>query len=239
MIGLIGISLGVFSVRAVAEPFVLSTADTPPYSTEQNTGFYDALVAIAFERAGHDVTIVHQPSDRSLTDAISGQVDGEYARVAGLADDYDALVRVPERLSDFEFVVFARTPAPRVTTWADLATLHVAFIEGWQILESEVKQYASLTLVPDEELLFGLLPAGRVDVVIYERRRGDAYLERNDLEGVRAFDPPLAVKPMYLYLNRRHAALVEPLSEGLQALRRDGTVAELESTVFGVSEGRP
>jgi polar amino acid transport system substrate-binding protein len=166
-------------------------------------------------------------------------VDGEYARIAGLARRYEALIRVPERLSDFEFVVFARTPVPHVTTWSDLAALHVAYIEGWRFLEDSVTHYASLTLVPDEDLLFGLLSVDRVDAVIYERRRGDAYLERNDLEGVRALDPPLAVRPMYLYLNRRNAALVEPLSEALRAMSRDGTVAEIEAAAFGASEGRP
>ena len=235
----IGVFLFLIAGRLAADKLTLSTADTPPYSNEQNTGFYDTLVVAAFERAGHDASIVRQPSDRSLADAISGAVDGEYARIAGLADEHESLVRVPERLADFEFTAFARAPAPRVQTWDDLSTLHVAFIEGWRILEDNVTQYESLTRVPDERLLFGLLLAGRVDLVIYERRRGDSYLQTNRLEGVRAINPPLAVRPMYLYLNRRNAALVGPLAEALETLRLDGTVLELEAAAFGSSASQP
>jgi polar amino acid transport system substrate-binding protein len=220
-----------------AETITLSTADTPPYSNAAHTGLYDRIFTEAFARLGHDVTILRQPSDRSLAEVVSGAVDGEYARIAGLDDRFPSLIRLPVPLAEYRFAAFVRDPSIVVDSWDDLAPLHVAFINGWQILEENVTSYASLTRVPDVDHLFGLLVAGRVDVVLYELRRGEYHVAAHGLPEVQALSPALAARPMYLYLHRRAGSLVSPLTETLRRMQTDGTVTRLERSAFGEPRG--
>jgi len=232
------ILLAVAPGPARAEPLTLATADTEPFANDAGTGFYDLVVAEAFARAGHQVRTVRRPSDRSLADAVSGALDGEYARISGLEEQHPSLVRVPVPLGTFRFTAFVREGGPPVDSWDDLARLHVGFIDGWVILEENVTRYASLTRVADEALLFGLLVRERVDVVLYELRRGLRLIERGHLTGIRAQPRPLAERPMYLYLHRRNAGLVVAVAGALESMQTDGTVSRLQAQAFapGVAE---
>lgn len=48
-----------------------------------------------------------------------------------------------------------------------------------------------------------------------------------------ALDPPLAVREMYLYLNRRHHALLPLLAGHLREMKDDGTFAALKEESLG------
>ncbi len=198
---------------------VIGTADTPPYSTPGNKGFYDLLVLEAFRRIGVDVEILHLPSGRSLVQASNGSIDGEYARISGIAAAYPGLIMVDEKLADYHFCAFTLNGELELEGWEDLSSWNTAYIKGWKILEDNAGSAKSITLVSDVESLFSLLLAGRVDVVLYDRLRGEHFLETRGIERVRIVEPPLAVRGMHLYLNRRHRALILPLEAALRDIK--------------------
>jgi polar amino acid transport system substrate-binding protein len=66
-----------------------------------------------------------------------------------------------------------------------------------------------------------MLLAGRVDVVLYDRLRGEHLLASRGIETVRIVEPPLAVRGMYLYLNLRHKALAAPLEAALRDVKEE------------------
>jgi polar amino acid transport system substrate-binding protein len=47
-------------------------------------------------------------------------------------------------------------------------------------------------------------------------------IRQQDIKGVHALDPPLATREMFIYLNRRHAALVPRLAEALREIKAEG-----------------
>lgn len=51
-------------------------------------------------------------------------------------------------------------------------------------------------------------------------------------QGIRTMKPPLAVKGMYPYLHKRHAALVPKLEQTLRAMKKDGTFNKISSEVL-------
>ncbi len=70
----------VICVSAFGEPTIsLSTAD--------GTGLSDREM---------ELDVVHLPSARSLQEANSGRVDGEFGRISTVGEDYPNLVMVPE-----------------------------------------------------------------------------------------------------------------------------------------------
>lgn len=220
-------------VLAQAEPLVLNTDGAPPHSRPDGTGFEDRIVAEAFRRIGLAVRLVMLPSERSLRNADAGVDDGVYVRVAGLESRYPGLVMVPEPVSSFVFTAFTRDRSLRVAGWTDLGPLSVAIVTGWKIVEDNTRGVRALTSVRDEEAVLTLLAQGRVDVAVAGLHAGRDIVRRLGLKGVQALSPPLAVRPMYIYLNRRHAALVPRLDEALRRMRADGSLERLTRTGLG------
>lgn len=212
--------------RAENRTLILNTSNAAPRSTPEGTGFLDMVVKEAFRRSGLWAVITHQPSERALANVNSGQDDGNFARVAGLEGRYPNLVRVPEALTILTFSAFARPPGPRIRDWTDLEPYDVGHVIGWKILEDRIPQAKSLTRVKDGDILFDLLDKGRLDVAVYDLLQGREIIRRGNLTVV-PLDPPLASKEMFLYLNRRHEALVPALAQALRDMKQDGTYRTL------------
>ncbi len=222
---------------ALAEPLVLNTDGAPPHSRVDGTGFEDRIVTEAFRRIGREVKLVQLPSERALQNADQGIDDGNYVRIAGLSALYPNLLMVPEPMSEFAFTAFTRDPGLKSADWDDLRQRRTAIVIGWKIAERYLDGAPSLTRVRDEESLFNLLDKGRVEVVVSSLHSGTAIVRARGHAGVRAILPPLSVQPMYLYMNKKHAALVPRLTEALRDMRRDGTLQRL--TRAGLEEARP
>jgi len=214
-------------VLARTQPLALATDALPPRSRPDGTGYEDRIVAEAFRRIGLAVRLEVMPAERCLVQADKGHVGGVYARVAGLSEKYPNLVMVPEPVDTFEFVAYSRRDDLRIAGWADLRPLSVGIITGWKIVEDLTREVRARTSVRDEEALFGLLRHGRVDVVVTGGAAGREVVRRTGYTELRPHSPPLAVRPMHLYLNRRHGGLAPRLAEALRQMRADGSLERL------------
>lgn len=221
------------AVSAQQRPrFALATAAKPPFSRDGTTpGFLDRLAAEAFGRLGAEAVVQHLPGERALLNADAGIDDGDMMRIGGLQAEYRNLVQVPEKIFDFEFTAFARRPDVQVGGWADLARHAVGYVIGWKLYERQVQGVRDLAVVRSDELLFPLLDSGRADVVLLERWQG-LWLARRLRQPVRLLQPALASAEMFVYLHRRHRAMVAPLARAFAELRRDGTWQRLHDEVL-------
>lgn len=213
---------------------MLGTYAGPPLSNDDQTGFCDLVLTEAFRRIGHRIEIVNLPAERSLLNADSGLTDGDFVRIPGLERVYPNLVKVPEKIIDFEFVAFARNPKLRTDSWTALKPYDVGIVRGWKILEENASAAHSLLRTDDQRQLFNLLQNDRADVVIYSRFEGHALLGTMGIEGVKALEPPLAKREMYLYLNVIHRKVVLPLAEALRAMKADNTYQALREQALGL-----
>lgn len=224
---------------ALCGTLVLSTDDAAPIATTDHTGIGDRSVIEAFRRLGLALEIVNFPSERALINANEGVEDGSYSRVEGLEQQYPNLIRVAEELTTFEFVAFSAGARFKTTDWRSLQPYTVGIVTGWKILERNITAVKSLTKVRDEKLLFGLLAAGKADVVVYARLQGRVVLQQLGMRGITELEPPLAVKSMYLYLHKRHAGLVPRLEQTLREMKKDGTMQRIVAEVeHSLEDGR-
>lgn len=214
------------------QALLLNTDDIYPRATLQGTGVNDRIIDEAFRRSELQVEIVVVPAERALVNADKGIDDGIFVRVAGIDKIYPNLVMVPEKICEYEFVVFTRSPAIRIGEWESLKPYDVGIVTGWKILEANIVGTRSLTKVRDPEALFSLLVHERVDLVVFDLIKGNALIKKRRLSGVKAIDPPLAKRDMFLYLNRRHADLVPRLTMALREMKRDGTFERIVSSVL-------
>lgn len=210
------------AVIAAERPvLVLNDTNDPPYTTPDRTGFLDVIAGEAFRRAGFELRLVKLPAERGLISANEGSEDGDMVRIAGLEKRYPNLIRVPEKLVDWEFSAFSMD-STIASSWPVIRQRAVGHIKGWKIYEQALVGAERVTTADDAAQLFRLLALKRIEVALYERRLGLVLVKQQGLKGIRPLAPPLATREMFIYLHRRHALLVPKLAAALRAMKREG-----------------
>jgi polar amino acid transport system substrate-binding protein len=218
ILALIGLLCGL-AIAARAETLTISTNNTPL----DRQALHD-LSKEAFRRIGVDLKLVSLPSERSLHSANLGEVDGEGLRVPGLASQYPNLVQVPERYIGISFVAFARDASIRLDHgWESLKPHRVAFINGWKMFEGNAGGARVVSKVDKAEQMFLMLDGGRVDLALYTRADGVALARSMGLSSIAPLAPALKDVDMFLYLHRKHEALVPKLAQALREMKADGS----------------
>src|SRR5574343_756143 len=218
---LFGVILFFVALCATAEQptLVISTNNTP-----LDRKALELLSREAFHRAGLQLKLVSNPSERSLFMANQGEVDGEGLRVAGLGTQYPNLIQVPERFIGISFVAFSKDAMINLDqSWDSLKPYRVAFITGWKMFEANASCARSVTKVDKPEQMFRMLDGGRVDLALYTRADGISLLRSLALSSIAPISPSLKDVDMYLYLNKKHEALAPRIAKTLREMKGEGT----------------
>lgn len=178
----------------------------------------------AFRRIGVESKLISAPSERSLHMANQGEVDGEGLRIAGLSAQYPSLIQVPERFIGISFVAFSKDAMIALDHgFESLKPYRVAFIAGWKMFEANASGAKVVNRVGTPEQLFRMLDGGRIDLALYTRADGIAMLRSMGLSSVAPISPALKDVDMYLYLHKKHEALVPLIAGALRHMKADGT----------------
>jgi polar amino acid transport system substrate-binding protein len=168
---------------------VFNTTGRPPLNTENGSGFMDRVTELALSRIGYNLNLIQLPAERGLVNVNTGLDDAEMSRIAGLDKVYTNLRQVPEKIMDWEFVVFTKKELNLDNGWEALADKQVAFINGWKILENNVPASAKVVKVRNEQVLFNLLADDRTDYIIYEKWGGLEIIHQQNLSGINVYAP--------------------------------------------------
>lgn len=206
---------------------VLNDTNDPPFTTQAGDGFLDIIAGEAFRRAGLRLKLVKLPPERGLVNANAGIEDGDLTRIAGLEKNYPNLVRVPEKLMDWQFVAFVRQAKPAEANWANLELYSVGHIKGWKIFEQSLLPATHIITTDNSEQLFSMLDKNRIDVALYERWLGYALARQMHIQNLHVVEPPLAVKEMYIYLHQRHTDKVPAIAAALRAIKAEGMYSRI------------
>lgn len=210
-----------------APVILLNTTGQSPLNTDNQKGFMDEVAAEAFRRINVKLQTVHLPAERGLKYSNRGIIDGELVRVKGIDKRYTNLIRVPEKIMDWEFVTFSYKPVSLANGWKDLSGKSVAHINGWKILEKNIPANSEVIRVSNVDYLFNLLRRNRTDYAIYEKWGGKYLLSMMSMNDVILGQPPLAVKEVFIYLHKKHKALVPQLTKALVSMKKDGSYKKL------------
>lgn len=215
------------------QTLALTTSMTSPLSTDDQTGFYDQVLIEAFRRIDQTIQIAHLPTERSITNANLGITDGEFPRISGLDILYTNLIRVPEKIVDFEFVAFTWRSDIQLKDWSSCKPYNIAIVRGWKILEANLADVKSLVKVKNQKILFSLLAEHRIDIVVYSRFEGYEMIKKLEIQSARVIEPPLAKREMFLYLNKKHKQLIPAITEQLKSMKDDGTYDRIFEKTLG------
>lgn len=209
----------------------LSTNNTP-----LDRKALEQLSQESLRRIGVNLKLVSLPSERSLTAANLGEVDGEGLRVAGLGGPdgpYPNLIQVPERFVRISFVAFAKNATISLDNgWDSLKPYRIAFINGWKMFEANAQGARVVNKVDKPEQLFRMLDEGRVNLVLYTHADGLLLARNLGLTSVAPLSPALKEVDMYLYLHKKHQALVPKLTQAIRDLKADGSYNRILSAIY-------
>jgi polar amino acid transport system substrate-binding protein len=217
------------SGACLAQPVKLSltTGALPPLTASPNhPGFLNELARAAFKRVGVEVDVTAVPTERSLLNVNAGIDDGDIFRVAGVEPDYPNVIRIPEKTIDNDFVAYTKLPNVKLRTWSDLQPYTVAYATGWKPYERNVKNVREVTNTPSIHELFPLLEKGRVDIILVDRWQGQWVVQQMGYQ-MKPLEPPLARFEMFMYLHKKHAALVPRVAQALRDMKADGSYKKI------------
>ncbi len=234
--GILSMLMLLVGAAHAADRIVLTSGVLAPYTTPERKGFLDQLILVLFREVGRDAELLIYPTatERGMLNANEGLDDGLAMRVAGLEKQYPNLIRVPEPIAINDFVAMSTRHRFATNGWDSLQPYAVSYILGWKVFEQNVPRGRELTVVRDADQIFNLLARDRTDVVLYERWQGLAQTRAMGLK-VQVMEPPLVRTPMYIYLHKKHAALVPQVAQALARLKQNGTYARIHDTTLGKS----
>lgn len=211
---------------AAAEQFIVSTTENPFPVKDEAAAFMTRVYA----ELGRTLTLVEFPQQRSLMEADAGHVDAELFRAAGMAERYTNLIQVPGVIARSRIYAYVRRDcgfSPQ--SWSDLNGLVVGYTTGAKIVERKLKG-ARLVNVKGPQQLFEMVKNGRLDAAIYTATEKAIPIE------VVAVDPPLLTVPVYHYLHRKNAHLLEPLQESIRRLAEQEEAEHLQTASLSAGQ---
>jgi polar amino acid transport system substrate-binding protein len=177
----------------------------------------------ASRRAGIELVFRRLPVLRSAEMANDGETDGDLARIVDVVARYPNLILVPTPISKFTVAIYAATPEITKMTRAEIRQLKIGTIRG---VFTVIKHSRGLTVTDTlgTNSALDMLGAGRFDAAMLDLLDTETFIAKNHVTGLYRWPHAWAVEPMYLLLNRKHAALVPRLNEALLQMKREGLI---------------
>lgn len=188
--------------------------DTPAHLEAWQT------VKAAARRAGIGVQMRVLPSDRGMVLANKGELDGAVGRTMLSAQDYPNLVPVPEPVFLYAPTAYSYKKIDVSRGWKSLRGHTLCIRRGYSFTEKRTAGLPQQRLDTDASLL-RMLKAGGCDIAIMGRSNKEVQAMQGLDRDLLQLLPPLEEVPLYLFLNKRHAALVPRLDEALKQLKRE------------------
>lgn len=175
---------------------------------------------------------VSLPSARSLDAFGQGELDIEGPRNSTVETNFSNIVKIPEAIFVNELVAFSKDSNIKLSGWNSLKRFRVAYVRGWKIYENNVKNVKDLEILNHQEALFKFLDEGRTDVILLSRISGLKVISDLSLKGIAAIEPPLVVKNLYLYMNKKHEKLAPIFAKILHDMKSDGTYQQIYDQII-------
>lgn len=199
-----------------------------------------AVLTEAFRRAGIGMAFARLPLSRSAEAANGGEVDGDLNRIALVAEKYSNLMLVPVPINRVDVAIYGASASLQNKSRDEIRKLSVVIQRGIFVL-GKYSQGMRVTDTSTVDSAMEMLLNGRGDVLMLTYADAELWLARNRVARAGASAPyadvvrwpyAWASEPLYLLLNRRHAALVPRLAQALLDMRKEGVIEREYRAVF-------
>ena len=183
--------------------------DTPAHIEAWKT------VEAAARRAGLGVKVSALSAERGMVLVNEGKLDGAIGRTMLAASSYPQLVAVPEPIYMYAPTAYSYKKIDVSRGWKSLRGHTLCMRRGYNFTEERTAGMPRQRLDNDASLL-RMLKAGGCDIAIMGRSNKEVLAMQGHDPDLLQLLPPLEEVPLYLFLHKRHAALVPRLAEALR-----------------------
>jgi len=177
----------------------------------------------AYAKLGLQIQYRPLPGERALRASNSGAVDGEVFRIANIQKRYKNLIPVPTPINSLQALAFTKDKDIVLQDWQSLKRYRIGIQGGIKFAERTTKGMNPV-VVDTNKQLFRMLDSGRIDVLIAAESNGLKTLADLRMKGIHALPPLIQPYPLYHYLHKKHAGLVERLDAVLQSMQASGEI---------------
>lgn len=188
-----------------------------------------------FNRIGTPIEIRTLPTARLALELANGSIDGDLSRPLVFGDTQPNLVRVEEPVLEIVYALWAVNPNIKLSKLDQLRQLPytATFTRGVVQCEEPLK-----SVLPEQRVVDVTTTAGALNMLHHGRNElycGVDIAVLSDAGSPEFADKPPLLKVMniakpdqlYMYLQRKHAALLPLINATLRKMKADGTVERL------------
>ncbi len=195
-----------------------------------------------FRRLNIELKYEVLPSKRAGVEANEGRMDGDNARIYGYNKDFPNLLRVEGVIYTMVMAGYATDPTIHLDGWDSLrgTKYKVEYQHGTKFLEvnlSKVVLPENLSTIIRRRQALDKLILGRTDVYIEVRGLVVSFLNQEEFKkaGIREVGV-MDTAQLYLYLHKKHSALIPDLEEVLTQIKSEGLYNEYWQQAFGKTD---
>jgi polar amino acid transport system substrate-binding protein len=176
-----------------------------------------------YKNIGINVTVTPLPAQRAQFVANTGEKDGEIMRIWSYGDENIETIRVPTPYYYLETMPFSlKERQLDIRDKNDLKKYKLAKVRGVKHTNNITKGMNNVYEMTSTENMFKMLINGIVDVALTNTLDGKLTLERLGYGNIEYSIKPLAVLPLYHYINKKHKALVPVINQEILRIRENG-----------------
>ena len=167
------------------------------------------------------------PAERALEMVQSGETDVDPFRIEGLEKAYPNLIRVPGAIYKSAVVAASPNPKLKLVGWSSLKTHTICAKIGIKAIEARLTEmkrvYYSTHLID----MANMAIRKRCDVILIHRGEWPE-INKENISGLYEISPELEHREFYIYINKKHSALVPKLAAEIKKMRADGQWKEMQ-----------
>jgi polar amino acid transport system substrate-binding protein len=228
MIVMLFLQLGVCLVRAQEHLTFSYVGDSV------NVTICQRVLTEAYNQLGVEFSLKKYPSKRAFELSSHGELDGELFRMAHAEKQYLTLVPVPTPINVMSATAFSKRRDVQIEGWESLKPYRVGVPFGIILTDMAMQgmQRVAVGILPE---LIDMLENDGVEVVVLPYTLGLTQLaqaeaktqNKSKIREIDALHPPVAVYPLYHYLNQKHQQWVPKLDDVLQKMAQQGRIAQI------------
>ena len=227
--------LAAIAPLAIAKTFVIATYDA---STE---AFPDAipLAERMYQIAGHELSVVRIPANRSLIMANAGEIDGELLRFDDILLDAPNLVLIEEPIAKAPVVIFAHQ-SMHINSIEDLKGLHIASTRGTKVIQQLASIYEfSVVETNNFHAAFAMVESNRAHATIFIEDQGNRIIAELALSNVSRQGKEVSRRPFFHVLHNTNAQYLPELTQALIQAKTELAKRQADSPSDAESNSNP
>jgi polar amino acid transport system substrate-binding protein len=186
------------------------------------------IVSQIYKKLGIKISITPMPGERAMLETVSGRMDGEIMRIGSYGDEYLQVIRIPTPYYHLETMAFYKKDSGIVIgSAADLAKHSVLKVRGVKHTNNITAGLSNVYDYDDTESMLKALDKDRNNVALTHTEDGLFAIEKYHIEQVDHLGKPLLILPLYHYVHKKNAHLVEKVDRIIREMKDSGELRTL------------